>query len=191
MGQISTVTIGSDSFSVYALTSDPVSDADSFWNLRIGTAATAWAAASADDKARCLVSAADWIDRGMKFSGEKTASQPREWPRDGADCDGTAVTDGTTPDALALANFWLAGQIIVDTDAAASDGTGSNVKSAKAGSAKVEFFSATSGTRLPLTVVDYIGCYTGASSISGGTATGVSDSTAFDECDFNRSGPIS
>lgn len=192
MGQTATVVLGGDSFVVYSLTSDANADALSFWNVRIGAAATAWAAASTDDQNRCLVSASDWIDRAMEFSGTKTvAAQPRDWPRDGTDCDGTSVTSGTTPDNLALATFWLAGQVIVDNDAASSPGTGSNVKSARAGTAKVEFFSATDGTRLPLTAVDYIGCYAGGGNISGGTATGTDSSSAFDDCDFDRSAPLS
>ena len=189
MGQTATVTIGSDSFTVYSLTSDPVADATSFWNVRIGAEATAWAAANNDDKRRCLVASSDWIDRSQDFTGTKTSdSQPREWPRDGATCSGTPVTDGTTPDNLAFACFWLAGQILLDNSATSSTGTGSNIRSAKAGSAKVEFFSATSGTRLPQTAHDYLACY-GDSDIAslGGTATGISGSTAFDSEDYLRS----
>lgn len=192
MGQISTVTVGSDSASVYALTSNALTDADSFWNLRIGADATAWAAGSDDDKERCLNSASDWIDRSQDFSGEKTvAAQDREWPRDGASCSGTAIDDGTTPDALALACFWLAGQIIVNNSIQAGEGTGSNVRSAKAGTAKVEFFSQTAGNRLPQTAYDYLACFNDSAIDSlGGTATGIDRTTAFDSDDFLRSGPL-
>lgn len=189
MAQISTVTVGSDTASVYALTSNAVTDADAFWNVRIGAEATAWAAGSADDKARCLSAAADWIDRSQMFSGQKTSSsQPREWPRDGASCDGTSLTDGTTPDDIASACFWLAGKIIVDNSAASSPGTSSNVRSAKAGTAKVEFFSQTVGDRLPTTANDYLACYNDSDIESlGGRATGISSTTAFDSDDFLRS----
>ncbi len=190
MGQVATVTIGTDVVSVYALTSDPNTDSDSFWNVRLGAQATAWNAATEDDQNRALAAATDWIDRASNFTGTKTsAAQPLEWPRDGATCDGVAVTDGTTPDELALATFWLAGDILADTDAAASMGTGSNVKSAKAGSAKVEFFSSTvnDGTRLPITANDYLKCFFESTTITGGTATGVTDTSAFDDCDFDRS----
>lgn len=189
MGTISTVTIGTDTFSVYALTSNAVTDCDSFWNVRIGAAATAWAAASAADKARCLAMASDWVDRASDFSGTKTVStQPRDWPRDSASCGDDSVTSGTTPDSLAYATFWLAGQIIVDNSAADSDGTGSNVRSAKAGSAKVEFFSQTSGNRLPQTAFDYVACYYDSDLASlGGTATGITETTAFDGDDYLRS----
>jgi len=193
MAQIATVTIGTDTFSVYALTSNALTDANSFWNVRLGSERTAWEAATDDDKKRALVVASDWIDRASTFTGSKTsASQPREWPRDSATCDGTAITDGTTPDGLAYATFWLAGAALVNSDAAASEGTGSNVKSAKAGSAKVEFFSSTvdDGTRLPITAHDYIKCMLeGGASILGGTDSGTSDDSAFDEDDFDRTSP--
>ena len=92
------------------------------------------------------------------------------------------------PDPLALATFWLAGQLLVDADGAGGDGTGSNVKSAKAGTAKVEFFTATDGSRLPLTAHDYIGCYlTGNITIITPSATGTDNSSAFCDEDFDRS----
>lgn len=187
MGTVSTVTIGADEFSVYALTADPNADATSFWNVRLGPQRTAWEGATTDDQNRALVVASDWIDRAVSFTGTKTvAAQPREWPRDGATCDGEAVADGTTPDDLARATFWLAGAVLDDEDLSGGSGTGSNVKSARAGTAKVEFFSASSGTRLPLTATDYLSCYTDSSSIIGGTASGVTDSSSFECDDFDR-----
>lgn len=189
MGQISTVTVGSDTASVYALTSNALADADSFHNVRLGAGTTAWNAAIDDDKERALLLASDWIDRSSTFSGTKTVeAQPRAWPRDGATCDGESVADGSVPDPLALATFWLAGQLLVDNDGADSEGTSSNVKSAKAGSAKVEFFSATSGNRLPKTAHDYVGCYlTGGATIITPMVSGADGESAFDECDFGRS----
>ncbi len=192
MGTIATVTVGSDSASVYALTSNALTDADSFWNLRIGADATAWAAGSDDDKERTLLVASDWIDRSQTFSGTKTvAAQAREWPRDNAICDGVAVASGTTPDDLALACFWLAGQLLVNNSLAGGEGTGSNIRSAKAGSAKVEFFSQTQGNRLPQTAYDYLACY-GDDDIAslGGRATGIDKTTAFDGDDYLRSQPL-
>lgn len=196
MGTVSTVTIGTDTFSVYALTADPVADANSFWNGRLGPDATAWGAATSDNKKRALVMASDWIDRalGELFSGEETVDgQPREWPRDGASYCGTTVPDGTTPDALALATFWLAGQLILNPALASGTGSGSNVKQAVAGSASVTFFQPTIGstkdTRLPITAMDYLKCLlSGAgSSAAVGMASGVSGSSAFSPCDFQRS----
>lgn len=191
MGTISTVTVGTDTASVYALTSVALDDANSFHAVRLGEGTTAWNAATDDDKERALVLASDWIDRSSNFTGTKTSSsQPREWPRDGATCDGDAITDGTTPDELAYATFWLAGQILADNDAPASPGTGSNVKEAKAGSARVVFFTSTvdSGTRLPTTAHDYVGCFLeSAATIITPSASGTSGTSAFDCDDFERS----
>jgi len=192
MGTISTVTIGTDTFSVYALTADPNADATSFHNLRLGVGPAAWLAAVAtpDDQNRALVMASDWIDRSMEFTGTKTvAAQDREWPRDGATCGDDTVADGTTPDELAWATFWLAGQILADTSLADGEGTGSNVKSAKAGTAKVEFFSGTDGVRLPTTAWDYVACFADSGSLSGGTATGTDCDSAFSESDYERNQP--
>jgi hypothetical protein len=100
------------------------------------------------------------------------------------------VTDGTTPDNIAYASFYLAGAVAQDADAAESTGTGSNVKEAKAGSAAVSFFSGTldSGTRLPQPAHDFLGCYLeSAATIITPVSTGVSDDSEFDCDDFERS----
>ena len=192
MGQIATVTIGTDDFSVYALSADALTDANSFWNVRIGAAATAWAAASDDDKKRSMAAASDWIDRASSFTGQPTASpQDRAWPRDGATCDGTAVVDGTVPDSMAYATFWLAGNIVVDPTIVDSAGQGSNTKRAKAGSAEVEFFQPTTNTagdtRLPTVAHDYIRCLLeGTNSIIAPSGSGDTNSSAFCEDDFDR-----
>jgi len=186
MAVIDTITIGADTFSVYALTApNAVAETTTFFNGRLGAEATAWAAAvtaGVDDEKRALAAAADWMDRALNFTGDKTVStQPRAWPRDSATngCTGDTITDGTTPDDIFYAQAWLAGAILVDNAAAASSGEGSNVKSAKAGSAQVVFFRPTEGsssdTRLPKVADDYTRCYTdaGASSgLFGGTFTG-------------------
>lgn len=174
MAIISTITIGSDTFSVYALTADPVADADSYLAAKIGST---WSTASTLQKQQALVSAARMMDRAVSWSGDKTVdAQPREWPRDGAKdgCNGDeAVPDGTTPDAIAHGEFELADALFLDATVQASTGTGSNVKSVKAGSAKVEFFTGTAGTtdetRLPTVVNDLVSCFIEGSAVAGGS----------------------
>jgi hypothetical protein len=193
MAVVDTITIGADDFSVYALAlTEAVANTTTFFNGRLGPEATAWAAASSDDRLKAVAGAADWLDRGTNPSGTKTvAGQPRKWPRDGASCNAVAVADGTTPDDIFKAQAWLSGAILVDNAAAASAGTGSNVKSAAAGSAKVEFFTPTIGQaqdhRLPQVAHDYVKCYTGASSIAVAEGTGDDCDSAFDEADYQRS----
>lgn len=189
MGMISTVTIAIVEYSVYALTADAVSDADDYLGGKIGTAD--WVAASDDTKKQALVSSARWIDRTTEWTGTETAAgQDRDWPRDNATCNGIAVVDGSTPDELAWAEFELAFVLVEDATAQQAHSQGSNVKSAKGGSAKVEFFSQTTGTsadsRLPSVAHDLVKCYF-ASRIQAARATGIDDDTAFDPDDFDRS----
>jgi hypothetical protein len=195
MGTVSTVTIGTDTVSVYNLDDGdtPAENLASFWNVRLGDVATAVAAASTDDLNRSLVIASDWLDRAITFSGTKTVEgQDRAWPRDGATCDGTAITDGTTPGELAFAAFWLAGQLLVDPTLAESAGQGSNVKKVGAGSASVEFFTPTIGSGrdipIPRVAFDYVKCLQGGStSNAGGVASGTDSCSSFSEDGFERS----
>jgi len=193
MATVTTVTIGTDDFSVYALTADPNTDTDSFWNVRLGAERTAWEAATEDDQNRAMVVAADWIDRASSFTGTKTVStQARAWPRDDATCSGAIITDGTTPDAVFYAQAWLAGKALADSSAAASSGEGSNIRSVKAGSAQVEFFRPTIGeyqdTRLPQVAHDYLKCLLeGANAtvgLIGPTARGTTRTSSFAEDDY-------
>lgn len=178
MAIISTITIGSDTFSVYATTSDPVGDADSYLAARIGET---WSGATTLEKQQSLISAARMLDRAVPWSGDRTVEgQAREWPRDGALCDGDTVTNGTTPDVIATAEFELANILYVDAVIQDSGGTGSNTKSVKSGSVKVEFFAPTIGvdggeTRLPVTVHDLVVCYMEVSGVSS-TSFGTDDS---------------
>lgn len=189
---ISTVTIGADVFSVYALTADPNADTDSFWNGRLGAEKDAYEGAAEDDQNRAIVMAADWLDRASSYSGDKTvATQPREWPRDGAlnHCLDEAIADGTIPDDIFAAQSWLAGVILADASAASSSGEGSNVKQAKAGSASVTFFTPTTGTgadfRLPQVAHDYNKCYTqSAPGVSAPVITGTEQPSSFCEDDY-------
>lgn len=191
MGTIATVTIGSDIFSVYALTSSPVVDLTSYWNGRLGATATAVAAATTDNKARALVMAADWIDRVARFSGTPTVpGQPRAFPRNGATCYSDSVPNGTTPDEVPKAEFEIAGLMLVDPDQASASGTGSNVRGVKAGSASVEFFIPTLGnplfdTRLPTPANDLLKCLFGGVALTN-FASGTDKETGFDEEDFER-----
>ena len=194
MAVIDTITIGSDSFSVYALVlTEARENTNSFWAGRLGAEATAWAAATDTQKDQAIVMAADWMDRALIFTGDKTvSSQARAWPRDSATntCTDEAVTDGTTPDDIFYTQAWLAGAILADNAAASSSGEGSNIKKVKAGSASVEFFSPTTDTsadtRLPTVANDYSKCYTDAGTSSGiaaPTATGTSQASSFSACD--------
>lgn len=193
MAVIDTVTIGTDTWSVYALVlTEAIANTDSFWAGRLGAEATAWTAATANEKIQAVVMAADWMDRALNFSGTKTVStQPRAFPRDGAtnSCTSESLTDGTTPDDIFYTQAWLAGALLADNSAATSSGQGSNIKKVGAGSANVEFFRPTLNTssdvRLPQVAHDYSKCYTESAALfSGPTATGTTQTSGFCEDDF-------
>lgn len=196
MAVVDTVTIGTDVFSVYALTATfAVAETTTFWNGRLGAEKAAWDAAvlaGNDDEKRALVAAADWIDRALNFTGTETADgQPRAWPRDSATNCGTNVPSGTTPDDIFYAQAWLAGLLLVDSAASTSEGEGSNIRKVGAGTATVQFFIPTKGTvsdvRLPQVAHDYTKCYTEAAlsgGIGGATASGTSQASSFCEDDF-------
>ena len=183
MATIETITIGSDTFSAYAhLTTDPVADADSYLAAKIGST---WSTFTTLKKQQSVISAARMLNTAVEWTGTKTVStQPLAWPRDNATnaCTSTAVTDGTTPDEIAFAQYELAQILGDDATVAASAGTGSNIKRVKAGSAEVEFVSSTIGTsqdtRLPPIVNDLAGCF-----IEGVCSYGGSYGTTTDDAD--------
>lgn len=199
MASVETVTISGNDYSVYALTSDPVADADAYFAARLE--ATDWTGATADQKAQGLVTAFRMINRGPRFSGTKTVdSQEGEWPRNSATCNGAAVTDGTTPDDIANGQFELALALLSDATIQDSPGAGSNVRVAQAGSARVEFFRPTIGsigrdTRYPQVVHEILSCYFAGSTASlgifvdGVDASNVDERSAFDSAsdDFGLS----
>lgn len=201
MATVATITISSVDYYVYALTANAVDDADDYFAAALN--ATGWTGATTLTKQQGLISATRLIDRALIFSGTKTvSSQALQWPRDDATCRDDAVTDGTTPDNIALATFELALALINDPTLLTSNSSGSNTKRAKAGSAEVEYFRPTIGTsvdvRLPRQVWDLLGCYTTAANVSGiggawdsGTldSNGEERTSYFDDCenDFNRS----
>ena len=174
MATIEDIVIGSDTFKAYAhLTTgveSPIADADTYLAARIGST---WSTATTLEKQQAIISAARMLDNAVLWTGNPTADpQPREWPRDGATCDNEAVADGTIPDAIAIAQYELANILFLDSTVQDGSGSGSNVKSVKAGSAAVEFFSATTGageTRLPTVVNDLVGCLIEGSTVAGGS----------------------
>lgn len=199
MAIATTITLSGIIYNVYGLTADPLKDANDYMGARVGTAS--WTTANSKLRQQAIISAARMIDRRPKFSGTKTVgAQALEWPRDSATCDGVAVTDNTIPDNIAIGEFELALALIEDEAIQDSQGTGSNVKKAKAGSAEVTFFVPTEGTSseklFPQVVHELIACYFIGSNTSLGApfANGV-DATVADQgsefCSTNNSYNVS
>ena len=107
------------------------------------TRSTAWAALSDDQKAIQLVAATNRLDL-FDYSGEKvSATQANQWPRTGATCNGTPVTETDVPLDLENATILLAGTIATTPDTANAGTAGSNIESVRAGTVAVSFFRPT------------------------------------------------
>lgn len=152
-----TITIDAVNYESYL----SVSDADDFLNADLGLNAI-WAAASTDDKGRALVSATRWIDQ-QTWQGEKVSdAQALDWPRTGVTVEGNEVSSASVPQDILDGCATLAALLIQSSTIATSSSTGSNIKRVLAGSAEVEFFRPTTGSRFPDLVMRYLGPYLAA-----------------------------
>jgi len=189
MGQVTTVTIGAVTYSIYgevvADAGTPQISADEWFNADVQWAAT-WAALTPDQKARALVSATRALDQ-LFWEGTKVSpSQPLEWPRDGADYhDGTAVPGGTfVPDEVVEATYIL-GMMLHNKPSllSQSTATAANVAEVGAGTARVKFFRPLVVSVLPLEIASLLTQFLGTVSSTGtgpSYVTGASDESAFD-----------
>ena len=194
MAVVDTITIGTDTFSVYALVlTEARANTTSYYAGRLGAEATAWAAASDTEKDQAIVMAADWMDRALLYNGTKTVStQARSWPRDNATntCTGDTITSGTVPDDMFYTQAALAGNVLVSATAAAETSQGSNIRKVGAGTAQVQFFKPTTGTsldvRLPQIAHDYSKCYTqGTGGFAAPISSGTNTCSEFSADDFD------
>ena len=180
---ISTITISAVDYTAYA----SVTEANAYLAVD-PTRSTAWAALTDDVKGQYLVAATRRLDLEA-WSGTKVSdSQAAAWPRTGATCSGTAVTEADVPQAVENATILLAGSMALDSSVAEMGSERSNIKAVKAGSARVQFFRGRSAlalrTQAP-TAYSLIRCLlAGASaSVGFGCATGTSAVSSFTDAD--------
>lgn len=158
-----TVKIGTITYETY----QTVPEVDAFLQADAARAPK-WAALTADGKARCVVTATRRFNR-LEWVGQKTDPEDElAWPRTGTGVEG--VVDDDIPQAVLDAHATFAGDLAGDVTVADKPNTGSNVRSVKAGSAQVEFFTPTTGSVLPPTILDLIGDLL-AGSVTAGTLT--------------------
>lgn len=115
-----------------------VSEADVYFGERLN--ATAWTAASTDDKERALIMATRRIDQ-ERFLGWKTVEQAAlKWPRDGVyDDDGDDYDSSVVPDIVKQATYELALKLLADGTSDYVLPTGlEEFRRAKVGSLEVE-----------------------------------------------------
>ena len=146
-----------------------LADADTYFEDSIR--GTAWLVFTVAQRSAGLVEATRVFER-MKWLGKKTIStQALAYPRDDLKgLEGETVTGAesllTASEALYEYAFAiLSDESMLDSD----DATGSNIKSMKAGSARMEFFRATTGSRFPIIIMNIIGRYLASS----GSAVGM------------------
>lgn len=87
-----------------------VAAADTIANGMIGT--LAWTTASADDKARALITATNGLET-LGWVGERSSTtQALSWPRSDASCGDKTIADDDIPRELELATFDLANALL-------------------------------------------------------------------------------
>lgn len=127
-------------------------DAKTYLALAIGVQYTTWRALDDDDKKRTLATARRYIDRFAWNDATAGSFAVRD----------AIVVDGDP--LFPLAEYELAALAAVDPDKLSTSETGSNIRSAGAGTARVEFFAPSSvaaGTSDPLpdVAMQLIGSY--------------------------------
>lgn len=175
-----TVTIGANDYEIYGTLTTDAGDVYSATNYLAGSLnASAWDDATADNKARALVTATRIFDK-QKWAGSMTdpdTPQPLAWPRTGVtDCEGNAVSDSVIPTSIIYGAYELALAILNDSAVQTAASAGSNVKRTSARdkvgdletAREYEYFTPTSvagGTagRFPPQVQELVRCYLGNS----------------------------
>lgn len=182
---MTTVTIGADTYSVYA----SVAEADTFYNGSVDVAT--WTALTTDEKSRSLVTSTRLLDRQLWQGEKEDPLQALAFPRTGVvDCLGVSVDPADTLAVVTEASIILALAVFTNTALLTTASTIDLTKRLKAGSVEIEKFRASSDEiaagRFPLDVMELVGCYfSGRSSISGALSFGT-DGEAFD-ADFGVS----
>ena len=146
--------------------------------------------ADSTTKDQSLVSATAMLDR-QQWVGEQTApkpGQPLDWPRTGVtDPEGNEVASDAIPGFMEDATCELALSLIQDLSVQTDTDTGSNTKRLKAGSAEIEYFKGTRGTRFPTIVHEIIWFYLESSSAHTSPYYGGTDAeSGLTDFDLNR-----
>lgn len=146
-----------------------------------------WAAIASASKDLGLIEATRVFER-QAWGGVRVDGNALKFGRTGlVDTDGTVLTEQDSLEIMQEASFEYALYLIENSKALSQrDATGSNIKQAGAGSAKVIFFKAKKGSRFPLMVTELIGRFLSSNgSAVGGFVSGNEDSSSFTHRDCN------
>lgn len=150
-----------------------------------------WDAATAETKAKALVSATKMLDRRYWAGTKYSDAQALDWPRSGiTDPDGNEVAEDTVPQFVLDATCELALALIEDATIQSSDDSG-GIKSIKTGTVSVEFIgnNATDyfSTGLPQIVQELLGYYlAGANDFAGPFVSGTDNESELEDYDRDR-----
>jgi hypothetical protein len=119
-----------------------------------------WTAAVNLTKEQALLTATRMLER-QEWVGTKTSPvQALDWPRTGVTYpDGTPVPSATVPQFIKDAECELALALINDQSVQINEDTSNNIRRLKAGSAEIEYFRPTSGSRFPTIVAELVNFY--------------------------------
>ncbi|MBL4904288.1 MAG: hypothetical protein JKY62_16820 [Desulfocapsa sp.] len=144
-----------------------------------------WTAFSNTKKDQGLVEATRLLERELWQGTKEVALQDLHFPATGVtDCAGVAVDPADTLETAKVGQFEYALALLNKPSLLNStDATGTNLKQAGAGSAKVIFFKPKKGSKYPLQVLSVMKCYfAGSDGGTGMVSSGTGDSTSFDDC---------
>jgi len=147
--------------------------------------------ADANANKRALVSAARWLDRGRWLGTKVDPDQALafEFRAGLITCDGVPVPTNEIAPGVVEAAYELANYLLSDASLPGQRDNGSNVRTAAAGSARVEFFRPTSGPGTgaglyPREVLELMRCYITSGTAASGEAFGDDQDSQFDSDDF-------
>lgn len=148
-----------------------------------------WKVFTSKKKDQGLVEVTRILERENWLGEKEVPSQLLAFGRTGLTQHGDDITAAESLTIIKTAQFEYAYALLSDPKLLGkSDATGSNVKSVKGGSARVEFFRATKGGRYPTTVTDIIKEFiNGKGGISGSFASGTGDCTEFESGKYDKS----
>ncbi len=147
-----------------------------------------WSAFTPEMKDAGLVESTRVFER-QGWQGEKAdPQQTLAFPRVNLTCRGEPVSPDESLADIKEAQFEYALTLLVSPAVLNnSDATGTNTKRLKAGSAEIEFFRSTRGTRFPVIIQDIIGCFLDSGlAFSGGITPEVSGTDAESSFDDPR-----
>lgn len=162
-------------------------DADAYFadSLRGAT----WSALIDQTKDQALVEATRVFERQAWAGQKEVPTQDLQFPRIGlTDCQGNSVTAADSLELISEAQFEYALFLQQNPNGLnTSDATGTNIRRQRAGSAEIEFFKSTAGTRFPVIIQDIVGCFLAGSqvlaTIGAAFASGTNEESSFNDRD--------